>query len=1830
MFTVQLSRTRRAGKSWAAGWALAAICGMTALESQAQPAPPNDNLTNAQVILGTTGSLQATNISATVETGEPAPLPGVPAQSTIWYVWTAPITGAFDFNTRNSTTPGGLPLDTMLAVYTNTVGDPLSYATLGEVVGNEADPSGGVTSRVDFEAFQGTAYYIQVGATTNDPSDGYGQGYPHLNWNSSLLAGRFAFSQPTFFMSSFENWLFDDEPDNSIGPSLFGPGEGSPNARIEVRRLGGAVGRSEVDVTLSPVFYTNLYQTNYIITNIFITNYSNLPLVASNEISFTNIFLTNIASINWFTNFEGDLGLQGLPVDGDIQQDQTNSGTATTTNIGPVITTIIDIGQLGLPDFFTNFPCPPLPHVFPPTMVSNNGVITVTAMNIYCESSNVEVAIPAAYEGIMYSPLAKKTYTFDDFQMSQDIFVQVYPGFFPGSDFFSYTPGPLDPGLAPDPNYAFPGLNSLVQVTLSNLVLDPMENPDIVPPVAVEPTAQINILNLWGNPNVAFSNTIGSTLMINFERVADRCDKLTDGQEVYVYVWVQEFPDNSFSPMASHVVNYTLESTDPTIFVVNDNRFATVADADYAIPLESTNQQVADFGAPGNTDWNGLYGTLTFQPGLPFAQPIFIPIFTNGAVEFDMDILVQLFLTPPNAQADATAMPPAFLGNVVNSHLTVNFDDFEGDGIQPGGALDWAYNPDGQANSYPPHNLVPGANSIVNAVAIQANGEAVIGGDFDAYNTTPVNYIARLQTNGLMDNSLTGLGTGPNNFVNAVAIDANGRMIIGGNFTSINATNAFYIARLNYDGSIDSSFSTGFGFNGDVYALTIDHNGNILVGGDFTSFNKTNCNHITRLLPSGEMDLSFLPSSGIGITNGTDQDVNAIAVDSVGNIVLGGHFTRVNGTNWNHIARLLPNGSLDKTFNLGFGADGDVMALAMQPDNSIILGGAFQHFNLLSRNSIARLAPSGALDPSFNPGSGFDDIVYSLVRQPNGYILAGGQFTMYNGVRRVGLARLIGGQLGQGGWLDTSFMDTGYNQFAGLINHYYNTNAFNTNDFASASNQRHQVLAMGLQTDGNVIIGGNFSRLGGGGTRVDVHIRQNVARIIGPSTPGPELGGIGNNPGNLGLTQNPYTVDDTGGQLYVTLNRQNGSLGLATVSLGTNTLPPSSSSATAKDFGLLQPAALYDIVWDLAAVAGDVYGWRMGDGEYGTNDTILTVPDGGESALFLSINNDPSAAPILDADLNLLNLNANDLLALGGVPIPLEPAFGQSSAQLEIINDNFADGTIGFSATNYNVLESAGTVTLTLYRTNGLTGSPSVTINTANGTAIDGTDFQWTSQLVTFESGQASKTFTIPIDDHNTQQSNKFFSVFLSSPTQGAVLDTNIPPLVPSNTVVTIIDDHFQPGYLSFSAPAYSVLKAGVATISVVRSGAALGQLSVEVGTSNGTAINNLNYIGVTNTLSWTNLDISPKTFTIQTLQDNTVEGNNTVNLFLFNAIVNGNSGSTSNAQVLASPSNAVLTIVDTDSYGSLNFLSPNFNVFQNGGSALITVSRTGGTVGTVSVDYQTYTPTNVLLPFQAAVPGSNYSAASGSLTFGPGVSSQSFTIPIIDTPGESNLADRIVGLRLFSGNPSNIASQFPKTAILIILDPQLHLNSAGSVDTTTQNGVGFNNFVDSLSLQPDGSILAGGEFSYFNGYPFNFVARLLSSGAFDTGFQNDLIGPNASVFQVLSQTASTGLTNGDIMIVGDFTQVNQVNRPGIARLNLDGQLDTSFNPGAGADGIVYSIAQMFLPSAASNQSNLPYYVIGGTFANFNGNPASAVARVTPAGLFVPNFNIGQCVARRR
>lgn len=1775
-----------------ASWIVFAFLLAGALPSQAQVPPPNDNLANAQPLLGPSGSVTGTNLYATAQPGEPAPVLGNPAAASIWYVWTAPDSTTIDFNTRGSTDPLGNPLYTVLAVYKLKTGANVAFTNMTRVASDAQDPSLLPTSRVDFPATLGTTYFIQVDGSSQETGTN-AQGYIQLNWGNSLVAGTFSFSTQTFPIGSLDDFILDGSP--AVNPSLVN-GQGGANVRITVTRNNGFTGRCEVGLVVGAAYYSNLFTTNFYVTNIYITNF-----LGNTVLSFTNIYLTNFAAINLYEdNVFGTT--EYLPYDSLGYIAWTNSDGL----IPPPFFTNLPVAAYGLPNFFTNFSCPAPPNPASSTVVNADGSTTYTLTEVFCTSNVVTNVSVSATAGVHYTPLVTNL-TFDDFQMSQDVYIPVYPYL----STLALPPGltladVITPG-APGGS----GGNAVLNLTLTNAVLDPQETLDIVPPTIAQSNAQVNLLNYQGGYTATFTN-VPFGVYINFERANFRVDK---------NVGVVSIPVQRTVRGVACVVNYTVDSGNLGNTVIDYNTWATAAAADYAIPFDpfadgDTNSG-ADFHLPTNSDWNGIYGQLTFPLGDLSPQYIIIPILTNGAVEFDEDILLQLFLTPANAMSDAAN--DVFLGNITQAHLTISFDDTTAD-LQPGGAVDRTYNVDAVYNSFPPNNQIPGTPSgQVNAAAMQTNGLAVIGGEFTDYDTQSINYVARVLTNGFLDPSFSNLGSGPNNYVNAVTLDAAGRIIIGGNFTAVNGTNAFYIARLNPDGSLDPTLVTGFGFNGFVRALAVDTNGNILVGGDFTSFNTTNCNHIARLLPTGGLDTSFAPSSGV-TGFGTDQTVRTIALDSNGNVVLGGDFANVNGVNWNHLARLLPTGAVDPSFNPGPGADGTIYALAVQTNNEIVFAGAFQNYNLTVRSGIARAAVTGQSDTGFNPGTGANDVVYSLALQTNGCVLVGGQFTAINGSRRVGIARLL-----PQGWVDTSFMDTAYNQFAGVINRYYNTNAYNPADFPLPSNYRNQVLAIALEPAGNVIIGGSFSRVGGGFKRDDVHVRMNVARLIGTPTTGPQAtGGIGNDPGNITLTQNPYTADDFSQQLFVTLDRTNGSLGPATLSLGTNTLAPGPGAAGDNDFGLLTPVSTYADVWNNWRVSANAYGWRKADGYYGFNNNTQTLNDDGQSALYLSIHNDTNALQNLFASLALLNLNSYGLLNLGGVQIPLEPALGVPTAPLEIINDNYPPGVLGFAATNYTVTDTAGSVTITVLRTNGSSGNASVHYSAQQGftngagtnVAVPGTDFGVVSGTLDFPGGTTSNGFTVQILDHSFLVPTKFFNVVLTSPVV-ANLDTNgRPPILPSTAVVEIVDGNFQPGHLEFSAPSYSVLKGSPATVTVNRVGGSKGVLTVAVGTSDITASNGINYIGVTNQLTFQNGSITPQTVTIQTLQDNVVEGPKTLSVALFNATNQGVSLAASNNLIVAYPSNAVLTIQDTDSNGNFSFSVPNYTVLQNAGEATITVVRTGGTYGSASINYGVFNGTNAQPPFQPALAGTNYGPTSGTLYFGPGITSQSFVVPIYYTPNESTAANRIVDLVLLNGSPQSVSNQFPQAATLTIEDNQLVLSPAGSVDQTTADGTGFNNSVESLALQPNGAILAGGDFTAFNQYPFNYVGRLNADGSYDNTFLFNLAGANGTVNQVLSLAPGPGQTNGNAFIVGAFSQVNGVNEAGVARLDLDGTLDTTFNPGSGADNIINAAAEQIVAGST-------FYVVGGGFANFDGYPAGGVARLTQSGTLDPNFNLG-------
>ena len=189
------------------------------------------------------------------------------------------------------------------------------------------------------------------------------------------------------------------------------------------------------------------------------------------------------------------------------------------------------------------------------------------------------------------------------------------------------------------------------------------------------------------------------------------------------------------------------------------------------------------------------------------------------------------------------------------------------------------------------------------------------------------------------------------------------------------------------DGSLDTSFDPGSGANSWVYELAIQPDGKILIGGNFTTYNGTGRNSIARLNADGSLDTTFDPGTG------ADNYVLGLAIQSDGKILIGGAFTTYNGTGRNSIARLNADGSLDTSFDPGAGANGFGYALAIQADGKILIGGDFTSYDGTGRNRIARLNADGSLDTSFDPGTGADNYPVALAIQPDGKILIGGGFT---------------------------------------------------------------------------------------------------------------------------------------------------------------------------------------------------------------------------------------------------------------------------------------------------------------------------------------------------------------------------------------------------------------------------------------------------------------------------------------------------------------------------------------------------------------------------------------------------------------------------------------------------------------------------------------------------------------------------------------------------------------------------------------------------------------------------------------------------------------------
>ncbi|MWB93616.1 calcium-binding protein [Flavobacterium sp. GA093] len=332
-------------------------------------------------------------------------------------------------------------------------------------------------------------------------------------------------------------------------------------------------------------------------------------------------------------------------------------------------------------------------------------------------------------------------------------------------------------------------------------------------------------------------------------------------------------------------------------------------------------------------------------------------------------------------------------------------------------------------------------NSVFKVLSLADNGKMVFG-SFTKFNGSPVYRIARLTNDGKLDTSYNLNKSGANNFIKTAVQQLDGQLVLGGNFTIYNDVICNRIARIDSNGNPDVSFNVGSGFNNQVYALELQSDQKIIVGGNFTKFNEVNVGRIARLMPDGSMDETF--NAGIG----ADAIVESILVQPDGKILIGGKFETFNGVLSPRLIRLNQDGTIDSSFSVGAGFDKNVYSIALQSDGKIIVGGSFLNYNNIAQKRIVRLLPDGSLDITFNTGTGFSKgDVRTILIQPDDRALLGGTFSgNYNGVPALRMIRLL-----SSGEKDTTF-DAGLNG---------------------------TLFTMALSSDHRLIIGGNFNSVSG-------------------------------------------------------------------------------------------------------------------------------------------------------------------------------------------------------------------------------------------------------------------------------------------------------------------------------------------------------------------------------------------------------------------------------------------------------------------------------------------------------------------------------------------------------------------------------------------------------------------------------------------------------------------------------------------------------------------------------------------------------------------------------
>jgi uncharacterized delta-60 repeat protein len=333
----------------------------------------------------------------------------------------------------------------------------------------------------------------------------------------------------------------------------------------------------------------------------------------------------------------------------------------------------------------------------------------------------------------------------------------------------------------------------------------------------------------------------------------------------------------------------------------------------------------------------------------------------------------------------------------------------------------WRLNADGSVDST---FAAPTFDNAPRTITVQPDGKILVGGQFNKVNGVSRPFLARLNTDGTVDTSFSPISlasTGSEPFATATGIYAqivvqnDGKILVAGAFDQINGVAVPAVARLNSNGSTDNSFvPSGFqlrvstGVRRSTRAVALQADGHVIVSGRLTDPSSTQSLSTVRLNPNGSLAspvgiesgsletraVAVLPNQDIVVAeeklyrfhpdgtladgypkhlfyfdaSGTFTLGSDIAVQSTGKVLVAGP-AYVDEVPRGGVARFLPNGELD-AFTVGaIGGEGKIHHVATRSDGKIYVSGEYTSVDGSVRPGVVRLLPNGNLDSAFDPGA---------------------------------------------------------------------------------------------------------------------------------------------------------------------------------------------------------------------------------------------------------------------------------------------------------------------------------------------------------------------------------------------------------------------------------------------------------------------------------------------------------------------------------------------------------------------------------------------------------------------------------------------------------------------------------------------------------------------------------------------------------------------------------------------------------------------------------------------------------------------------------------------